>query len=107
MEEIDGGIRLNFPDGTNEVFTRKKMELRTYFGKLAIYDHVFLRCDDERGMVVFDGEPLYKPLVEFVLKNNYPMLMNMVNISDGIKEVYEEDAKRGFGDTFPEEWVNE
>lgn len=109
--EHEYGIRLSFPDGTSERFNRKSMELRTYFGKLAVYDHIWLTRtgQEEDGtekspMVIFETKPIYKDMLEFILRNNFPMHMNMIQASPHIVELYENDAKKDLGDTIPEDW---
>lgn len=105
-EQEEVGVNIKFENGSDMNFNRRTMALHTHFGKLAVYDHIRLKKPDQQTLLVFEGgaHHLYKPLLEFILRNDYPMYMNKVEVEDIVKEQLLSSQAKKMGDTIPDDW---
>ncbi len=86
----------------------------TFFGELAIHDHVFIANEivDERtamGTYIFKDNPLFKKLACFIIDNHFPMILNQTNVPELDEYVWREHFLGDFENTntVPEEWSRE
>ena len=97
-------IRINFPDGKSEELDRRRLALHTHIGKLALYDHVRMKRDDDSIVVLFSNRNTYAPLVNVIEKYQYPMYLNKPDVEPMIENLYLEDSLKDLDDTIPKEW---
>lgn len=104
--------------------------LFTHFGKLAMYDHVFLIPqegeDGDVGGYIWNDHQAYQPVVDFIQTYNFPQRLNLTNVAECDVAAHKEAHPSGlwvpdnsiklpkgtytdledlyFTDSFPEEW---
>lgn len=100
-----------FEGGQEIEATRDNTTLFTHIGRLALYDHVFIVLDEEenRGSYIFQINPAFEGIADFMIANEYPMHLNLREVADCDLEAYDGMIKGMVGDidTLPPEWTNE
>ena len=90
--------------------TRDNTSLFRFFGQLAIYNHVFIIKDKEKGEVsyIFDTHPAYDKVTDFMIEKDYPIHMNLREIakcdSDAYDMMLHEQMSDELEDGVPEDW---
>ena len=81
---------LNFSDGEHIDATRQNTSLYSHIGKGALYDHVWVKRDDNTGAFIWaqqpPNNPAYEALAPVAIKNGVEMHIN-------IRKVAESDLK--------------
>lgn len=103
--------KLTLPNG--EVFEARRdtASLYTFMGKLALYNHIF--CYDvqdnevQQSFYIFDFVGGYGELARYMSENEYPMHLNLPEISKSDVEAYERAVLRDLAvtDGVPEDWT--
>jgi len=71
-------IKLNIGQEVFEA-TRDNTTLFQFFGRLAIYNHVFLVFNEEEnsGAYIFSDSPVYPEMEEFIVAHEFPQHLGM------------------------------
>lgn len=84
-----------FPDGLEVTATRDNTTLTTFFGDLALYDHVSIIVgEDPENMFgieerfVFCDDPRYHSLWELIVQNDFPQLRNLNEATEDVLGMY-------------------
>lgn len=90
---------------------RDNTTLYTFLGKAALYDHVFIVTDPEEptGFYMWNDHPAYPGVADFMFTNDYPMHLNMPEVSECDLQGYDRKIERmcaDIGDSVPAEWVD-
>lgn len=99
---------LNLPNG--EVFLAKRdtATLFTFMGALAVYNHVFcyeLKDEEvEQSFYIFSHVDGYDRLVNYMLEESYPAVLNQLSVSPSDQEAYIRSSMRDLGDGLPADW---
>lgn len=108
MSESDPQLELRIR-GEQFFATRENTTLFTFFGSLAMFNHVFLELGEQDehtalGAYVFCDHPAYEQIGNFVAEHNFPMVLNRNEVPP-----CDEDAwtnAHPIEDFVPEEWGN-
>jgi hypothetical protein len=91
--------------------TRNNGALFTYFGRLAVHNHVFLILDWEDNLAqhVWVENPLYAKLAKFIIENNYVQHLNMAEVSKSDLAQHHADLLQDLKNTktVPKDWLRE
>lgn len=94
------------------VATPVNTTLFTFLGRLAMYDHVFLQTGEETeativGTYVFNQHPVFREMAEFIMEQNYPMVLNRIEVPDCDVAAFNRMVEQSTGDLdggVPEGW---
>jgi len=99
-----------------EIFraTRDNTSLFRYFGRLAIYDHIFMQTGQESestllGAYVFSNADRWGDMVDFMVTHGYPQHIDLRQVAEcDVNAFY----KANLGDlqgaeSVPEEWLSD
>lgn len=99
--EGDASLDVSFPEGLKVTANRFNTTLYTFFGDLAMYNHVFIVTaedadaeDEVEGQHVFCDDPRYQALWELVIYHDFPAVLNSLGVYPGDKAAY--DAQHAF-----------
>ncbi len=72
-------------DGELVVFSRFNSCVYTFFGELAVYNHIFVEIADLgdnaiEAYYIFKDNPMYQKIGKFMLENRFPMFLNQVEV---------------------------
>lgn len=110
---MDDSLELNVM-GESFRANRFNTTLFTFFGELALYNHVFLEMsqqDEETvtGAYVFCDNNVYEALARHIVSNDFPMVLNRTDVpacdQDAWARSHIDDLSGS--DSFPEEWTQE
>lgn len=99
-------------NGEKILATRDNTTLFQFFGKLAIYDHVFIQTGmDEStptGAYLFQNQEVWHDLVDFIVTNEYPQHVALRDVAQCDMDAFDRTmfADVRYNDTFPPEWAN-
>lgn len=87
--------------------------LFTFLGRLAIYNHIFVQTGDEDdrvmvGTYVFSTHSVYQDIVNFMVEEDFPMMLNRLEVPDCDVNAYNrmiEQHMGDVGDTIPDDWL--
>lgn len=104
-------IELNL-NGEKFEATRDNTTLFQFFGRLAIYNHIFLEMgEDEKapfGAYIFSDHPTYPDLEELIVAHEFPQHLALREVGQCDVDAWErhtfDDVRSA--DTFPAEWLN-
>lgn len=108
-------MKLNMAEGREFDSTPLNTTLFTYLGRLACYDHVFIQTGDEDdatmvGTYVFNTHPVYPEMTQFMLENNYPMVLNRIEVPDCDVDAWQRMVAQQTDDLeggIPDSWLSE
>lgn len=107
-------MRLTMASGEFEA-TRDNTFLFTFLGKaginLAMYDHVYIRMDEEgeepQGAYIFSINENFQPMADFMLENKYTAHLNMSEVAECDVTAFNNmirDNAEDLDNGIPEEW---
>lgn len=104
--EEDPGYELT-KSGEPWYMHRENCGLYTFFGRLAVHNHVFLIHSEDMGQHVWREEPLYDKLADFIIQNNFPQYLNANEVSESDKRAHMGKLTMDLmkNKSFPEEWA--
>lgn len=92
---------------------RDNTTLFTFLGKvginLSMYNHIFYRTKEEdgtaSGFYIWDHNPVFNELAQFMIDNGYPAYLNMPKVPQCDLDAFDRtmEASSDF-DTLPSEW---
>lgn len=91
-------------NGERHEARRDNASLFRHLGRHAIFDHVFLQTSENTGAYIFNHINGYEELSEFMMRNGYPMHVNLPEASQLDQDAYMRFATQDMADTFPEDW---
>ena len=103
--------KLTLPNGETFEAKRETASLYTFMGALAIYNHIYCyevkENEVEQAFYIFDFVGGYKELQEYMRENEYPMHLNMPQISKSDTDAYERAVLADLNKTdgVPEGWA--
>lgn len=90
--EGDPSTDISFSDGLEVTATRYNTTLFTFFGDLAMYNHVFIVVGEDpdaedfeneiEGRYIFSDDRRYPDLLKFVILNDFPQVLNRNDVLD-------------------------
>lgn len=98
------------------LLTRYNGHLYTFFGNLATRNHVFLQTGETvdnvtPGVCIFSFANIYSTLASFMLRHDYPMVLNALEVPPGDEATFKKalDQMEGSFDSdfIPDEWVED
>lgn len=125
----DKAMELRF-NGESYIAHRENTYLFTFFGRLAMYDHVYLVPEQREDVIVggyiWNDHKTYQALVDFIRTYHFPQRLNSNEVADCDIDAYKKAHPSGlwvpdnrvdlptgsysdledlyFTDSFPEEW---
>ena len=100
---------LRFSDGEILKATRHNTSLYRHFGRGALYDHIWVRRDDNTGTFIWaqqpPNNPTYNELALVAVENGIEMHINIRKVSECDLKAFGKAAMSDI-DTFPD-WLNE
>lgn len=109
MSEQDPGLPLEFNQEPFEA-TRHNTTIFTYFGQLAMYNHVFVQTRAEEqsmiGAYVFCDHPAFQYITSHAMEYDWPMVLNRNEVPECDMTAWDNahlGDLRGT-DSFPDEW---
>lgn len=105
-------------DGVERQMRRDNTRLYTFFGRLALYNHVFTTFDreaddepkeDQRGLYIYQATlpAQYTRLEEFIVENSFTQYLNLPEVSEmdqaSLHRVLASDLHNT--NTIPEDWI--
>lgn len=129
MDENDIGLEMKF-NGERYIATRHNTVLFTFFGSLAMYDHVFMVPEQGEtgplGGYIWNEHSVYESLVQFIQEYKFMQRLNSTDIAQCDLDAWNQAHPSGlylpdtdarlprpdysdvedlyFNDSFPEEW---
>lgn len=110
--EPEMSLRIN---GAEFKATRDNTSLFTFFGRLAVYDHIFIHTGEEEdddnvqlGAYIFSNARLFLEMVDYMVTNEYPQHVALREVAECDLKAFDR-AQLGDlreSDTFPEEWAD-
>lgn len=84
--------RLNFNNG--EILEARQDNTRLYrhVGALALFDHVFVVADDDRGVYLWSHVEGYEQVAILAVENDCELHLNLQSVSKYDREAYERHA---------------
>lgn len=104
-------IKLRFDSDRSFDATPLNTTLFTHLGRLAMWDHVFMQTGEEDEMMVgsyvFRSADVFDELAAFIAENNYPMVLNKIEVSECDQVAFDRMLAQNSGDldTIPDEWM--
>jgi hypothetical protein len=102
--------RIKFTFGGQELEgTRENTYLYTFMGELACYDHVFIVSTEDDGSnsghYLWNSNSTFNEVAEYMLDKEFTVHLNLPNISDMDREVFEEFHYKDIrSSNFPPDW---
>lgn len=97
---------ITFEGGEVEA-TAENTSLYTHMGKLALYDHVWIRVDGEHGARIWENQPpenpIYTLLAPLVVESGAELHLNIRDPSQSDTDAFEKAITKDL-DTYPE-WL--
>ena len=94
--------------------TRDNTSLFQFFGRLAIYDHIFVQTgmeDDNTltGAYIFSNFPKWVDMVDYMVTNEYPQHVALREVAECDKRAFDQANLGDLADAegVPEEWLND
>lgn len=84
--------RLNFNDGEILEARQDNTRLYTHIGRYALFDHIFVVADSERGAYLWCHVEGYNELAVLAVENECELHLNLQEVAKGDREVYERHA---------------
>lgn len=94
-------------NGEDVEMRRDNTTLFRHLGHAAVYDHIFITLSEEplKYTYVFQDNPGYEPLRQFLERHDYPQHINLTDAAECDKNVYValqlQDLTQ---DSYPEAW---
>lgn len=109
MAERDAFIPLDM-NGERFHAHRGNTTLFTFFGEVAMFNHVFLQTGETEetaeGAYIFCDHPAYGPIAQFASEQDFPMVLNRLEVPQCDQDAWDNSHLgdiRG-QDSFPDEW---
>ncbi len=101
-------IEVNFGETRFEA-TPENTYLFRFFGKLALYNHIFMltRPEENNGAYLFNQHPAYAKFEQYMVENHYPIHDNLREVAQCDLDAFEgmiADDLRDMSDYPPEDW---
>jgi hypothetical protein len=102
-------IAISYAKGKKVVATRKNTTLYRFQGANSMYDHIFvlISAKEGRGLYIFRHEDGYTKLANFMMDNDYPAYINLREVSEGDKRMFDEILQEATSDVeggIPSDW---
>lgn len=104
-DENEPIMHLGFGDEQIEAH-RGNTTLYTFMGRLAVYNHSFIRLDQDRGAYIFNFVNGYDQIAQYMMENNYRMYLNQTEVPQVDQDAYDRSIKELSSDIdhVPDEW---
>ena len=111
MSEYEPQLRILSANYEVHSYDREHAFLYTHVGQLACYDHVFLldveEDGSETGQYMWKSDPAYEDSKQFMIDNEFPLHMNLPDVTEEDKEIFDWHFLADASDTMPEGWSDE
>jgi hypothetical protein len=101
---------LNLPDGEKLPITDRNIILYRHLGAAAVYDHLFVTVDGERGLFIWAQQPPDNPnylaLAPLAVKNEAELHINIHEPAQGDIDTFNRHALEDLDQEFPD-WMPE
>ena len=102
-------IAIQYAKGKKVVATRQNTTLYRFQGANSMYDHIFVLIDakEGRGLYIFRHEAGYTKLAKYMMDNEYPAYINLREVSEGDKQMFNEVLQEATSDIeggIPGDW---
>jgi hypothetical protein len=109
--EEEPRLKLTLSSGGEFYATRDNTTLFQFFGRLAIYDHVFIETGMEdstpTGIYLFQNQDIWRDLVDYIVTNEFPQHVALREVAqcdiDAFDRTMFDDVRHM--DSFPSEWA--